>query len=130
MHLSTTQAAMSHHPSCRPTDKDLVWHCRQCGENEPAEALLDQMARLREALKTFGRHWGFCPTQVPALDRVDEANTYACTCGLDAALAQDATCAEPPFTRHSPTCELAKNVPLRMNPECTCLPMRCTEPTE
>ena len=41
---------MSHHPSCRPTDKDLVWHCL-CGENEPAEEeVLDRLARLREAL--------------------------------------------------------------------------------
>lgn len=27
---------VSHHPSCRPSDRDLVWHCSQCGENEPA----------------------------------------------------------------------------------------------
>ncbi len=34
-----------HHPSCRESDKDLVWHCNQCGLNESAadiEAKLDQ----------------------------------------------------------------------------------------
>jgi hypothetical protein len=26
-----------HHPSCTPYDRDLVWHCSQCGLNELAE---------------------------------------------------------------------------------------------
>ena len=29
--------ATGHHPSCRESDKDLVWHCNQCGLNESAE---------------------------------------------------------------------------------------------
>jgi hypothetical protein len=34
-----------HHPSCRESDKDLVWHCSQCGLNEPAsEQPEEQMA--------------------------------------------------------------------------------------
>lgn len=24
----------NHHPSCRPNDASLVWHCSQCGLNE------------------------------------------------------------------------------------------------
>ncbi len=34
-----------HHPSCRDSDRDLVWHCNQCGSNESAadiEATLTQ----------------------------------------------------------------------------------------
>jgi hypothetical protein len=30
-----------HHPSCRPSDKDLVWLCAQCGGHESAEAIED-----------------------------------------------------------------------------------------
>ena len=26
-----------HHPSCRPSDRNLVWHCSQCGLIELAE---------------------------------------------------------------------------------------------
>ena len=26
-----------HHPSCSESDRDLVWHCSQCGLNEPVE---------------------------------------------------------------------------------------------
>lgn len=28
---------MKHHPSCRETDTELVWHCNQCGNIEQAE---------------------------------------------------------------------------------------------
>ena len=28
-----------HPPRCRPSDRDLVWHCSQCGLNEPAPEL-------------------------------------------------------------------------------------------
>ena len=30
-------ALKEHHPSCRESDKDLVWHCSQCGLNESAD---------------------------------------------------------------------------------------------
>jgi len=28
----------SHHASCTPRDRDLVWHCSQCGLDETAPA--------------------------------------------------------------------------------------------
>ena len=44
---------MSHHPSCRLTDKDLVWHCTNCGENESAGSLLvETLARQRKGLES------------------------------------------------------------------------------
>ncbi len=38
---------MTHHLSCKPSDKSLVWHCNQCGENESAEAILDKALQTR-----------------------------------------------------------------------------------
>ena len=33
----------THHPSCKPEDRELVYHCNQCGLNEYAEIdLLDK----------------------------------------------------------------------------------------
>jgi hypothetical protein len=37
----------NHHPSCRESDKNLVWHCAQCGENESAESVLDERDAAR-----------------------------------------------------------------------------------
>jgi hypothetical protein len=41
-----------HHASCRPSDKNLVWHCSQCGLNEPvdAEALARSFHEIYERL--------------------------------------------------------------------------------
>ncbi len=46
------QGATNHHPSCTSIEKELVWHCHQCGINEPAgefnsngiEAALDDLS--------------------------------------------------------------------------------------
>jgi hypothetical protein len=35
-----------HHPSCRESDRDLVWHCSQCGLNENAESVLEAAKKL------------------------------------------------------------------------------------
>jgi len=37
----------THHPSCRPSDRDLVWLCAQCGGHESAEDILEDNTRLR-----------------------------------------------------------------------------------
>ena len=52
----TVGLAGAHHPSCKPSDNDLVWHCNQCGLNEFAETeILDahkkQISALISALK-------------------------------------------------------------------------------
>jgi len=38
---------MSHHGSCRPNDKSLVWQCGQCGMVKDAEMLLAELEALR-----------------------------------------------------------------------------------
>jgi hypothetical protein len=48
---------MSHHPSCDPEDRDLVWHCNQCGLNEDAEVeILDahksELAQAQAEIET------------------------------------------------------------------------------
>jgi hypothetical protein len=40
-----------HHPSCLPSDRDLVWLCAQCGGHESAESILDERKILVDALK-------------------------------------------------------------------------------
>jgi len=39
-----------HHASCQPSDKELVWHCCQCGLNESAEQLETENRELAEQL--------------------------------------------------------------------------------
>ncbi len=56
-----------HHPSCKPSDRDLVWICAQCGGHEPAENLeIPSVVRL--ALKVILNHvapdWENCKTLV------------------------------------------------------------------
>ena len=89
---------MSHHPSCRPTDKDLVWHCHQCGESESAEALLDLIERQRKALEQIAKQGALGPAQ-PRIDTTTmqklPVNPYYEHCRLlaeiaSATLAQDA----------------------------------------
>lgn len=36
---------MSHHPSCRPHDRELVWYCNQCGEREEFDELSSERGR-------------------------------------------------------------------------------------
>jgi hypothetical protein len=56
-----------HHPSCRPSDKELVWLCHQCGGHESAEDIELDGARLDWLEKnpkeiTFDRNrWWFKP---------------------------------------------------------------------
>ncbi len=55
---------MSHHPSCRESDKSLIWFCNQCGEKESADEeqmlaeaqqpLVDALQEIR-GLVTFRR---------------------------------------------------------------------------
>ncbi len=40
-----------HHPSCRPSDRDLVWLCAQCGVHESAGDIEAENAKLRELTK-------------------------------------------------------------------------------
>jgi hypothetical protein len=50
-----------HHPSCKPSDRDLVWLCSQCGGHESAESLLSHAEQLAEVLRDiadFGRSYG------------------------------------------------------------------------
>jgi hypothetical protein len=42
-----------HHASCKPSDRDLVWLCAQCGERESAEPLLNNAEALAEACKAM-----------------------------------------------------------------------------
>ena len=42
---------MSHHPSCRDSDKTLGYSCHQCGEFEPREDLLDLLEKAREEIR-------------------------------------------------------------------------------
>ncbi len=44
-------SATEHHPSCRESDKDLVWHCSQCGLNEPATDVETKLAEARQAVE-------------------------------------------------------------------------------
>lgn len=46
---------MNHHPSCRPNDKSLVWHCYQCGDNESACHLENAEEKLRIAIRAFDK---------------------------------------------------------------------------
>jgi hypothetical protein len=39
-----------HHPSCRESDKDLIWLCNQCGAKESAEDLEQHNAELVDKL--------------------------------------------------------------------------------
>ena len=41
----------NHHPSCSPNNRDLVWHCPQCGALESAEAINAALAAEREKIK-------------------------------------------------------------------------------
>ena len=59
--------AEKHHPSCSPYDRDLVWHCSQCGANESAEAwhnaaLAAEREKHREELRAeiHERDRGWC----------------------------------------------------------------------
>jgi hypothetical protein len=49
----------NHHPSCSPHDRDLVWHCNQCGANESAEswhnAALTAEREKRELIESINR---------------------------------------------------------------------------
>jgi hypothetical protein len=40
----------AHHPSCTENDKDLVWHCNQCGLNESAAALEEKYDALAASI--------------------------------------------------------------------------------
>jgi hypothetical protein len=44
---------MSHHQSCKPTDKSLIYKCSQCGLEEPAEHLEDLRAKLFHVTETL-----------------------------------------------------------------------------
>ncbi len=56
-----------HHPSCTPSDRDLVWLCAQCGGHESAENL-EMPSAVRLALKVILNHvepdWENCKTLV------------------------------------------------------------------
>ena len=86
---------MSHHPSCRPTDRNLFWYCSQCGTHEPAEEeILARLARQREALgKVSDFLYGLNADTLPPLKRL----AYQEAVGeVNAALAQDAHPTEAP----------------------------------
>jgi len=44
-----------HHPSCQPSDRDLVWLCAQCGGHESAEYILDEKKALVDALEPLAK---------------------------------------------------------------------------
>jgi hypothetical protein len=46
-----------HHPSCTPNDRDLVWHCNQCGLNESAADIEEQLAAEREKTLRWCKYW-------------------------------------------------------------------------
>ena len=39
-----------HHPSCRPSDRDLVRLCAQCGGHESAEDIIELLREIRELM--------------------------------------------------------------------------------
>lgn len=46
-----------HHPSCKPSDRELVWLCNRCGGHEPASELeerLEQMTTNDKSVPTLG----------------------------------------------------------------------------
>ncbi len=42
-----------HHPSCRPADIELVYHCEQCGNNESAWKLREDVLRLLDHVEAL-----------------------------------------------------------------------------
>ncbi len=44
----------THHPSCRESDKDLVWHCCQCGLNEDASNIETELAQRIAQIESMG----------------------------------------------------------------------------
>ena len=82
---------MSHHPSCRPTDRNLFWYCSQCGTNEPAEEeILARLVRQRKAFVKYGGHLAGCKHRESWASNDSTSQPPGCTCGFTAALAQDA----------------------------------------
>ncbi len=75
-----------HHPSCRESDKDLVWHCNQCGLNESAADIENQ---LDQPKSTTGE---WTAERVRELIIKDEWETpyQALTEAINAALAAEA----------------------------------------
>jgi hypothetical protein len=47
-----------HHPSCRESDKSLVWHCNQCGLNESAEGSEQEWTTEKSCINISGRLYG------------------------------------------------------------------------
>jgi hypothetical protein len=43
-----------HHPSCTPNDRDLVWHCHQCGLNESAADIEEKYNQAVDHLTQLG----------------------------------------------------------------------------
>lgn len=41
-----------HHPSCKPSDRELVWLCNQCGGHEPASELEERLEQLQKAVNS------------------------------------------------------------------------------
>ncbi len=56
-----------HHASCKPSDRDLVWLCNQCGGHESAE-VLEMPMEVRLGLRVLLNHvepgWDNCKTVV------------------------------------------------------------------
>lgn len=40
--------ADQHHPSCKPSDRDLIWFCNQCGARESAEDVLEVLKQCEK----------------------------------------------------------------------------------
>jgi hypothetical protein len=45
---------MTHHPSCKPNDKSLVWKCGQCGLEEPAETIINSVEKAIKLAVDYG----------------------------------------------------------------------------
>ena len=65
---------MSHHASCTPNDRTLIWKCYQCGEEESAEFEL-----LRKNVEIISLKTRIASLEAELKDeRARETKCYAC----------------------------------------------------
>jgi hypothetical protein len=79
-----------HHPSCRESDKDLVWHCSQCGLNEPAS---EQPQELEQRITAYLASGGLFNPEMMEHDKVRDL-LLDCRAALAAELATSSRVAE------------------------------------
>jgi hypothetical protein len=66
-----------HHPSCRPSDRDLVLLCAQCGGHESADFVLAALIKARETIRALHGDvaWEIYEKHSPEMKQIDAALT-------------------------------------------------------